>query len=138
MATLSELMRDLERLRHSRAVWMETLEHLAQFLDKDTIKADRGIRAEGCSVNPVPQAVVREFVSYINQQEIAPLNQQIDTIENLNIMETSNDQNDPQGKDSPRSKNTAPEAKPGPKIGSIGKTIRAIPKSTGGKASGIC
>lgn len=137
MATLAEMMQELEQLRHSRAVWMETVEHLAQFIDKDTVKADRGIHAEGCSVNPVPQTVVREFIGYINQQEIAPLNKKIEAIESLSIVETKNDK-DPKGKAGTTRGHAEKKTDGGPKIGGSGKEIRAVPKLPGIKAQGVC
>lgn len=85
--TVAETVRELERLKHQRAVWMDMIERLARCVDKESKKADHGIAAEGCVTNPVPQKVVREFIDRINDEEIEPLNQQILSLENLSVKE---------------------------------------------------
>jgi len=92
--TVAETVRELERLKHQRAVWMETVEHLSRFVDKESRHADHGIAAEGCIHSHVPQDVVREFIGRINDEEIDPLNQEIESLENLYV-EEDDDEGDP-------------------------------------------
>lgn len=93
--TVAETVRELEKLKHQRAVWMETVEHLSRFVDKESRQADHGIAAEGCIHSPVPQDVVREFIDRINDEEIEPLNQEIESLENLTVEEDDGEKGDP-------------------------------------------
>ena len=88
--TVAETVKELERLKHQRAVWMETVEHLSKFIDKESKHADHGIAAEGCVHSSVPQEVVREFIGRIEDEEIEPLNQEIGALENLYVEEEEN------------------------------------------------
>lgn len=93
--TVAETVRELERLKHQRSVWMETVEHLSKFIDKESRHADHGISAEGCIHTPVPQDVVLEFIERINDEEIEPLNQEIGVLENLYVEEDDGEKGDP-------------------------------------------
>ena len=90
--TLAEAVKELERYKHERAVWMETVEHLSRFVGNELKNADAGIVAEGCVVNPVPEPVVKEFIQYINANEIDPLNKQIEALEGLAVQETKHEE----------------------------------------------
>lgn len=99
--TVAETVKELERLKHQRAVWMETVEHLSKFIDKESRQADHGIAAEGCIHASVPQDVVREFIDLINDEEIEPLNQEIGALENLHVEEEENgEEGDPDEEES--------------------------------------
>jgi len=135
MATLAEVLRELENLRHHRAVWMELVEHLSKFVDQEVRHADQAIPAEGCVVSKVPQPIVKEFLDYINHNEITPLNIRIDEIENLGVTETKDDNPENQEKDTPAGKakgkgNKAAKTPPAP------KGIRVIAKPLGHKIQG--
>jgi len=130
--TLANAVKELERLKHSRAVWLETVEHLSRFLDREVRTAEQGIVADGCVVNRVPQPVIREFIDYINQENIDPLNERIEAIEQLTVMETK----DNDSKEQHEGGEVRPKANEGPKIGSSRKKLRTLPNDPGRKAQG--
>jgi hypothetical protein len=85
--TLAEVNKRLELLKHKRAVWLEVVDHLSTCLDQEIKQAGRGIKADDC-VNPtVPQPLIRGFVDEINENEIDPLNAEIEELENLFVYE---------------------------------------------------
>lgn len=99
--TVAETVKELERLKHQRAVWMETVEHLSKCVDKESKDADHGIPAEDCISGTVPQNVIREFIDLINDEEIDPLNREIEALENLHVEEEDNgEEGDPDKKES--------------------------------------
>jgi len=98
--TVAETVVELERLKHQRAVWMETVEHLSKCVDRESKVADHGIPAEDCVSSVVPQDVVREFIDLINDEEIDPLNQEIEALENLHVEEDDGEEGDPGKKES--------------------------------------
>jgi len=103
--TVAETVQELERLKHQRAVWMETVEHLSKFIDRESRHADHGIAAEGCITSAVPQEVVSEFIERINDDEIDPLNHEIGALENLHVEEDEDGpKGDPDQKKSPKAK----------------------------------
>ena len=139
--TVAETVRELERLKHQRAVWMETVEHLSRFIDRESRQADHGIAAEGCITSAVPQEVVSEFIDRINDDEIDPLNQEINALENLHVEEDENDpEGDPSQKKSPKAK--AGQIKKGdvqgsgPKKRTTGR-IRKVARTPGRKSQGV-
>lgn len=131
--TVAEAARELEKLKHERAVWMEIVEHLSKFVDQEVRAAEQRIVAEDCVENKVPQSVVLEFIEYINNQEVDPLNEQIEGIESLSVQETKN--NEPKSKGAIKSKASA-QTDQGPKPGSGGKKLRTISSPPGRKAQG--
>jgi len=133
--TLAAAVQELERLKHSRAIWLETVEHLAKFVDQEVRTAEQAIAAEGCVESRVPQPVIKEFIAYINQEEIEPLNEKIEEIESLTVTETKT--NDPKIKESSNRTQAQPEANEGPKIGAGGKKLRTISGHPGRKAQGV-
>ena len=133
--TLAEVVQELEGLKHARAIWLETVEHLSKFVDQEVRTAEQAIVAEGCVENRVPQQVVREFIGYINQQEIEPLNEKIEEIENRTVMETK--QNDPKSQEGIDRTQAQPQANEGSKVGAGGKKLRTIPGHTGRKVQGV-
>ena len=130
--TIIEAMKELENLRHYRAVWMETVEHLARFMDKDTKKADQGISAEGCVENKVPQSVLQEFIDYINNESIKPLNVKIGAIEKLKVMETK-DENTEKKKTRLAGSQNSTQTNTGTKASIPGKKIRVVAGAGGGE-----
>jgi hypothetical protein len=139
--TVAETVSELERLKHQRAVWMEIVEFLSRFVDKESRKADHGIDAEGCISSPVPQEAVREFIDRINEEEIEPLNQEIGALENLYVEE---DENGPEG--DPSQKKSQKEKKGQSKKGVIktgsketGSTarVRTLTRASGRKDQGV-
>jgi hypothetical protein len=117
---------------------MEMVEHLSKFVDQEVQKAEHGITAEGCIVTPVPQCVVQDFIDSINEQEIEPLNDQIEELEGLNVLEETDDGSDPGGEARPEEAQKADGGSKNPKaggpIGQSRKRIRAVPKPNGPKA----
>lgn len=143
--TVAETMYRLECLKHTRAIWQQTVEHLSKFVDKEVRPAEHGIKAEDCVVNPVPQEAVKEFIDIIEETEIEPLNQEIAALENLSVEETNEDPGDDgekakAGKEEKRKTSSSPAAAGGKKSSS-GKAIppkrlRSIPKHPRRKAQG--
>jgi hypothetical protein len=131
--TLADAVRELERLRHARAVWMETVEHLSRFVGNELKNADASIVAEGCIVSSVPEPVVKEFIHYINTDEIEPLNQEIEALESLTVQETKHE--DPE---TPSNDGKPPQAQKeqGPAPIGPGKKLRAVSGAPGPKAQG--
>ena len=129
--TVAEATRELERLKHSRAVWMEIVEHLSKFVDQEVRQAEHGIVAEGCVENRVPQPVIKEFVAYINDQEIDPLNKKIGEIEGLTVTETKDNEPETQGPIRPPG---TPHTDQSPKASPSGKKLGAVPSPPGRKA----
>jgi len=140
--TVAEAMRELEQLKHGRAIWQETVEHLSKFVDKEVRQAEHGIVAEGCSINPVPQDAVREFINIIEEDEIEPLNTQIAALESLSVEETKDDPTDDDGeKEAPSGKEekeaSSGEGKKGDSQKAVpAKRLRTVPRGPGRKAQG--
>ena len=126
--TVAEIVKELEQLKHRRAVWMEMVEHLSKSIDQEVQPAQQAIVAEGCVISPVPQSVIREFIDDINESEIDPLNETIDDLEVMGVKETNNDE--PESPKPARSK-AKKETKVRPKAVQAGKRIRAVPKPSG-------
>ena len=131
--TVAEAARELERLKHLRAVWMEMVEHLSKFVDQEVRRSEHCVVAEGCIENKVPQSVVKEFIAYINDQEIDPLNKKIEEIESLTVTETKN--NEPKKK-GPIRPQDATQTNKGPKASPGGKELGSLPGHPGRKAQG--
>lgn len=123
--TVAETVRELERLKHQRAVWMEIVDQLSKFVDKESRQADHGIAAEGCIQTTVPQETIVEFIDLINDGEIEPLNQEIAALENLQVEEEENDEEGDPG---------AEKAKPAKKSQSKKGRLQAGGKKKGGPA----
>lgn len=131
--TVAEAAKELELLKHERAVWMEIVEHLSRFVDQEVRAAEVRIVAEGCVENKVPQSVITEFIQYINDQEVDPLNEQIEGIEGLVVTETKRNEPKAKGAIKPKASNQTDQgAKPGPS----GKKLRTISSHPGRKAQG--
>lgn len=95
MSTLSEIMEKLERLRHEKAVWEDINEHLGNCIDTETLEKKSNIVAVGCISSEVPQDIVQEFIDTIAEQQIVPLDEQIRSLEGLQVEETEdNDEED--------------------------------------------
>lgn len=139
--TVAETVNELERLKHQRAVWMEIVEHLSKHVDKESKNADHGIAAEDCIASVVPQGVVKEFVDLINDEEIDPLNQEIDALENLYVEEEENGPEGDPGKKKGAKKKKGPLKKggtqgSGKKKGSPAR-LRKVPRPPGRKNQGV-
>ena len=130
--SFAEAMKELESLKHARAVWMEIVEHLSKCLDREVKIAENNIFAEGCVADRVPQAVIKDFIRDINEGNIDPLNEKIDSIENLTVMENSDDN---EKSESDNRSETSTKTNEGQKDGFVGKKIRAVAGSGGGKTS---
>jgi hypothetical protein len=139
--TVAETVIELERLKHQRAVWMEIVEHLSKTVDKESKNADHGIQAEDCIASVVPQEVVKEFIELINDEEIEPLNQEIGSLENLNVEEEKDGPKGDPDKKKGTKKKKGPNKKSGTQGGSQKKGVparlRKVPRTPGRKAQGI-
>lgn len=140
MPTVAEAFMELERLKHERAVWMEVAEFLSRFVDHEVSKADHKIKAEGCIRPEVSQKLISEFVDSINEQEIDPLNDRIQTLESLGVEEQEDDREEEGEANSRKESKKAAPRKAGGKARAkperAKKRIRAVPRPTKPKASG--
>ena len=89
--TLAEAFAELEDSKYTRAVWTEMVTILSGLLDEEVRSASKGIAAEGCTKDHVPQKVIRRVLDEVNEHKIEPLNVQIEEIENLSVQETKKD-----------------------------------------------
>jgi hypothetical protein len=87
--SLAEVVDKIENLKHSRAIWLEVLDHLRIFVVDEVHKVVKGIESNG---RPVPQSVVKEFVDRILAEEIGPMDHQIQVLEELSVEEKRNDE----------------------------------------------
>ena len=133
MSTVAQTMRELEELKHERAVWMELVEHLSRFVDHEVKQADSKIVAEGCISPHVPQELVQRFIDSINENEIEPLNESISALENLGVEQE--DEQEEADEEKPARRKKAGKANAGKEAGKSGKgnrrakkQIRAVPK----------
>jgi hypothetical protein len=131
--TVAQAAKELERFKHERAVWMETVEHLSKFIDQEVRLAEQGIAATGCVENKVPQSIIKEFILYINEQEIEPLNVKIEEIENLTIVETKNGNQETKEAAGPIRAQVNPPAHEGSKVSTGGKKLRTLSGHPGRK-----
>jgi hypothetical protein len=125
--TLAEAVEKLELLKQQRAVWLELVDHLSKFIDQEVSKADHVIPADGCVSQNVPQEVIEGFIHEINGNEIDPLDEEINALENRAVTETKKD-----AKNKPKQATANPKKraakKPNPKQKAAGtKGIRAVP-----------
>jgi hypothetical protein len=86
--TLAEAFDKVEKLRHTRSIWLEVVDHLRAFVDDEVRKASKGISSDG---KMVPQQIVREFITGVLTTELHPLNEQIEHLENLYVEEKVHD-----------------------------------------------
>lgn len=135
MPTVAETVTELEGLKHERAVWMEVVEFLSRFVDHEVSAADHKIVAEGCIRQEVPQEVVAGFIKDINEQEIGPLNDRIESLSGLSVEEKDDAKGDDGGGEVPKEKPPKKAVKARAKTGKTGKPIRAVPRTAKPKAS---
>jgi hypothetical protein len=126
--SFAEALRRLEESRQHRAVWNHVVDSLSKFLDTEVREATYGIKAEGCVARNVHQDIISEIIQGIEADKISPLNGEIETLENLEVVETKKDDDQPKGTE----KNPVP-GRPS-KAGSKKNTqrIRAVPAAARG------
>ena len=90
--TYSEVFNLVESGRQERVVWDQIVDSLMKYLDTDTVSASSAIVAEGCVKKEVPQEIVSAVIEYIETQHIEPLTKELEDLENLQVVETSNDE----------------------------------------------
>jgi len=88
-STLAEAVQELERFKQQRAVWMEVVDHLSKFVDDEVEQAQQPLHADGCVSQNVPQDVIAEIINSINEETVAPLNDGVYSLENLQVEETN-------------------------------------------------
>jgi hypothetical protein len=95
--SLSETLERIESLKQQLAVWNKVTNQLARYLGTEAREAVDGIPAPGC-VRPehrangrevVPQVVIEFIISGIEAEKISPLEVEIKSLENLQVVETS-------------------------------------------------
>lgn len=118
-----EALRRLEESRQHRAVWDHVVDSLSKFMDTDVREATHGIKAEGCVDKNVQQNIISEIIRGIEADKIAPLTEEIETLESLEVVETKKD-------DEPKQKRRQSQATP--KKNPQG--IRAVPPAARGAA----
>lgn len=117
--SFAEALRRLEESRQHRAVWNHVVDSLSKFVDTEVREATHGIKAEGCVARNVHQEVISEIIQVIEADKISPLNEEIETLENLEVVETKKDAEDKR-----------PTKKPGTKKNP--QRIRAVPAAARG------
>ena len=122
MSTVAETLRELESLKHDRAIWMDVVEFLSKCVDHEVKPADNVIKAADCMTTIVPQSTIQSVIDRINEEEIDPLNERIHALENLGVEQEENDE-----EKSTRDK-TAKKASTGKKVGKAGKQARSTKK----------
>lgn len=88
----SEVFDLVESGRQERAVWEQVVDSLMKYVDTDTVAAADAVKAEGCVKKEVPQEIVSAVIEYIESNHIGPLTKELEDLENLQVVETSNDE----------------------------------------------
>jgi hypothetical protein len=88
--TVAEVRQNLESALHELAVWESVVNYLSKFLDSEAREVQQGITASACVTKTVPQEVVRYIVQSIEAEKMEPLNEAISGLENLQVVETTN------------------------------------------------
>lgn len=129
--TVAEAVKELDKLRNEREIWMDIVEYLSRCIDRESPSGKANafitVREGGTKV---PQPMVEDFVRNINEDKIDPLNSSIEELEGFNVYEETND-NEPTRK---KTKSKANKQATKPKVGGARKKIRAVPKPPGTKA----
>lgn len=125
--SFAEALRRLEESRQHRAVWNHVVDSLSKFMDTEVREATHGIKAEGCVARNVQQDIISEIIRGIEADKIAPLNEEIETLENLEVVETEKDDESEGTKKDPVPRRSS-------KAGSKKNTqrIRAVPATARG------
>lgn len=89
--TVAQAFAELEKNKYTRAVWIELVGVLSGAIDEEVRSASKGITAEDCGGQLVPQKIIRDIIDEVNAQKIDPLDQRISEIENLSVEETKKD-----------------------------------------------
>lgn len=89
--SFAEALQKLEENRQQRAVWSQVVDSLNKFVDTEVREATHGVPAEDCVVKTVPQKIISEIVRGIETEKISPLDEEIETLENLEVVETKKD-----------------------------------------------
>lgn len=88
MPTLKEQLELLIAHQHRLAVWEAIFQYLDDsFISKDGRPPLKAIKAEGCSVEVVPEDVVEEILGSINEGPIKERKEQIADVEQLEVSE---------------------------------------------------
>jgi hypothetical protein len=122
--SFAEALKRLEEGRQHRAVWNYVVDYLSKLVDTEVREATGGIPAEGCVAKYVDQKIVSEIIRGIEADKVSPLDEEIETLENLEVVETKKDGN----KEKPK--------KAGGRKASKKNTqgIRAVPRAARGAA----
>jgi len=123
--SFAKALRRLEECRQHLAVWNHVVDSLSKFVDTEVREATHGIKAEGCVARNVSQDIIGEIVRGVKEERIAPLTEEIETLESLKVVET---EDEPTG----TKKNIVPRrpSKAGPKKNT--QRIRAVPPAAEG------
>ena len=96
--TFSEAFQKLEDSRLRRAVWTQVVDFLGRCVATEVKEARDKIVPDGCIAKEVPEELIREILQEIEADKIAPLDTEISTLENLEVVETKKDDDTAKGK----------------------------------------
>jgi chromatin remodeling complex protein RSC6 len=91
--TLAEVLQKLEKLKYELSVWTLLENKLCPYLDMDKHRrAEAGLRVTGCSEDRVPVEVFERIIETIRSENINPIADQIEEIEQLNVQESEEEE----------------------------------------------
>ena len=131
--TFSEALQKLEESKHQRAVWNEMVDFLSRFVDSEVTAAEQGIGAEDCVEKVVPQAQITAIINYIDEEHIAPLDEEIAALEQLQVVETEDDDSEEKAQPKPTAKKKVSGKRPTPKAGKNKKAGGTGPRAVKSK-----
>jgi len=115
--TFSEAFQRLEDSRLRRAVWSQVVDFLGRCVPTEVKEARDKIVPDGCVAKEVPQDLILEILQEIEADKIAPLDEEILSLENLEVVETKQDE--PTKPSAGKRQKAAPKKNP--------KAVRIVP-----------
>ena len=89
--SFAEAFQRLEESRQRRAVWVQLVDFLNRCVATEVKEARDKIVPDGCVAKEVPQDLILEILQEIEAGKIAPLDEEITSLENLEVVETKKD-----------------------------------------------
>lgn len=124
--SFAEALHRLEERKQERAIWHWVVDHLNKFVNTEVRDASHGIPTSGCVAKSVPQDLIAAIVEEIEGERIAPLDEEIRTLENLRVVEARNEEKPKKNK---RAKVPAAKKQEGARV------VVASSKEAGGNSS---
>lgn len=131
--TFSEALQQLEENRHQRAVWNEVVDFLSRFVDSEVREVEQGIGAEDCVEKVVPQVQITAIIAYVDAEHISPLDEGIAALEQLQVVETEDDNSEAKEKTKPTKKKVSGKRPSKAKAGKNKKASGTIPRAVKSK-----